>query len=95
MALSLLTSTALGQSLPAIPTDTAGLFDTETLTIRINQPPTQPTVSITPDPAVTTDTLTCTPSGSTDPDGQSIGYGIVWALNGTPTSYVSSSLSSE
>ena len=74
-------------------TDTAGLFDTETLTIRINQAPTQPSVSIVPNPASTTDGLVCTASGSTDPDGQSITYSFLWSLNGVPTSYNSANLS--
>ena len=75
-------------------TDTAGLFDTETLTIRINQAPTQPSVSITPNPATTNDGLVCTPSGSVDPDGQNISYSTVWSLNGVPTSYTSANLTS-
>ena len=75
-------------------TDTACLFDTETLSIRINQAPSQPSVSITPNPAYSSNTLTCTPSGSVDPDGQTISYSYLWSLNGVPTSYTGSSLSS-
>ena len=40
-------------------------------------------VSLTPDPAGESDTLSCTPSGGTDGDGDTISYSYAWDVSGT------------
>ncbi len=49
-----------------------------------NDPPVRGSVSISPDPAYTNDTLTATPSGFTDPDGDPLTYHYAWTVNGNP-----------
>ena len=63
-------------------TDTDGLSTVDTLHLDVNAVPTAPTVTLDPDPAITTDTLTATASGSADPDGGSITYGYTWYVDG-------------
>ena len=50
--------------------------------IVVNGLPTQPSLSLSPIPAYTTDDLVATASGSTDPDGQPVTYTYEWFLNG-------------
>lgn len=57
-----------------------------------NSLPTAPTVSISPTPATTSDTLTCTATGSVDPDGNTVSYSYIWYKNGVQTSYVTSTV---
>ena len=52
--------------------------DTVTVTVEANQPPTQPTVSISPAAPVTTDDLVCTSSDSTDANGDTVTYSYEW-----------------
>jgi hypothetical protein len=47
-----------------------------------NHAPTAPTVTLTPDPAETTDDLVAMASGSTDVDGDTVTYTYTWAVDG-------------
>jgi hypothetical protein len=47
-----------------------------------NTPPTLAGVTLTPDPARRGDTLTCTPAGAADADGDSITYTYAWTVDG-------------
>ena len=47
-----------------------------------NSAPSITGVSLSPDPAGESDTLSCTPSGGTDPDGDSISYDYSWDVSG-------------
>jgi len=71
-------------------TDTDGLSTIDILNLDVNAVPTAPTVVIDPDPAITTDILTATASGSVDPDGSAVSYAYTWyvdgALSGVSTS---------
>ncbi|MFO7946329.1 MAG: FlgD immunoglobulin-like domain containing protein [Armatimonadota bacterium] len=49
----------------------------------VNAPPTEPTVTISPDNPATDDDLTASASGSTDPDGDPITYSYTWYRDGT------------
>jgi len=65
-------------------TDSDGLYSVATLSLVVNALPTAPTVSITPDPAITSDGLTATATGSVDPDGSGpVTYRYAWYENGT------------
>ncbi len=66
-------------------TDTDGLYTVDTFNLNVNAVPTAPSVVITPDPAVTTDSLTATASGSIDPDGGTVTYGYTWYIDGALT----------
>jgi len=44
----------------------------------IDDPPTQPEVQITPDPATTDEDLSAVPSGSVDPEGETVAYSYLW-----------------
>ena len=57
-----------------------------------NRPPVAPTVSVSPDPAYTGDSFTCSASGASDPDGDSLTTSHSWDINGV-TVGSSSSLS--
>ena len=62
--------------------DTTGLTGSDTITIRVNTPPTAPIVTLGPDPIYGDGTLTATASGSTDADGDPITYAYEWYENG-------------
>ena len=65
-------------------TDTDGFDSDEEVTITINALPTQPTVSISPDPAGTSDQLTANVSGSYDPDASGdVDFSFDWLQDGT------------
>ena len=68
-------------------TDTSGLVTTSSLLLRVNNPPTQPSISISPSTADAQDDLLLTYGGSTDADGDSITYSIEWKKDGVLTSY--------
>ena len=68
-------------------TDSDGLTADDIRSFRVDTPPTSPTVSISPDPAYTSDTLTGSATGSTDADGDPITYTYAWYQNGVLTSY--------
>ena len=55
-------------------TDSAGLQATAIETFVVNGVPSEPAVIVSPDPALTTDTLTAPASGSIDADGDPVNY---------------------
>ncbi len=63
-------------------TDTDGLYAVSTFGLTVNGLPTLPDLVLAPDPAVTTDALTATASGSVDPDGGTVSYSFAWLENG-------------
>ena len=70
-----------------------GASSSATLTIS-NTPPVLSTVTLTPDPADTSDSFTCTPGSSSDADGETVSYTYTWTVDGTTVSETSSTLSS-
>jgi len=61
-----------------------------------NQAPVAGTVNITPDPVYAgTQTFTATPSGFTDPDGDTLTYHYAWTLNGSAVGADSATLASQ
>ena len=70
-----------------VATDTMGLTDSTAFSLRVNTPPTAPSVVILPDPATTTDALVAAASNSTDVDGDTISYAYSWTQNGNSTSF--------
>ena len=75
-------------------TDTSGLTDSVSLSLDINTPPTAPTVTISPNPAYTTNTIQVSVGGSSDADGDPVTYSYAWTQNGLVTSYSSTSVPS-
>jgi hypothetical protein len=75
-------------------TDTTGLYAEALTQIVINGLPTQPTVTITPNPAYSSDSLVANATGSTDPEGSAVTYDYEWLLNGSSSGYTGSSLAS-
>lgn len=75
-------------------TDTSGLTDSSSLSLQINTPPSAPTVTISPNPVYTTQTIQASASGSIDLDGDPVGYSYSWTQDGLSTSYVTSSVPS-
>lgn len=68
-------------------TDPDGFVGTDAIALTINQAPTAPTVRIDPDPAITTDDLVATVTGSVDPDGVgTLAYIHAWTQDGVPWS---------
>jgi hypothetical protein len=64
-------------------TDPDGLTGSDSISLTINQPPTAPTVRIDPDPAITSDDLVATATGSVDPDGVgTLAYTYAWTRDG-------------
>ena len=63
-------------------TDPTGLTASDTVTLRVNTPPTAPAVSLSPDPVFATDSLIALASGSVDADNHSITYVYQWYENG-------------
>lgn len=75
-------------------TDPSGLSADDVVSLRVNTPPTTPTVSITPASATSSDTLSGSAIGSIDADGQSVTYTYEWFENGVLTSYTSTMIPS-
>ncbi len=65
-------------------TDTDGFYAQQDLALRVNGLPGAPAVSLSPDPARTTDDLTVSvDSDSVDPEGDTVTYSYAWTVNGT------------
>ena len=75
-------------------TDDDGLVGDASIVLTVNWLPTEPSVSIAPDPAYTTNAITATAYGSTDVDGQSVSYTYAWSKDGVLTSYTGQSVPS-
>lgn len=73
-------------------TDSIGLYAQAIVSITVNGLPTEPTVTISPDPAGTNDSLTANATGSTDPEGSAITTSYEWLLNGASSGYTGSNL---
>jgi hypothetical protein len=73
--------------------DPDGLAAADSVSIWVDQPPTAPTVTVSPDPATTLQDLVAVASGSVDPDGGSVSYRYAWFEDGALLpSYTSSTL---
>lgn len=70
----------------------AGESDTASVTVG-NAAPVMSSVTLAPDPADVSDTISCTPAAS-DNDGDSISYTYAWSINGSTISTTNSSISS-
>lgn len=79
-------------SISATATDSTGLSDISSLSILVNDPPTAPTLTVTPSVAYTNDDIVAVASGSTDSEGHTVSYAYEWFQNNTLTSYTSSTL---
>ena len=73
-------------------TDTDGLYAVERVNLSVNGLPTAPTVTISPDPALTDDDLTASASDSTDPEGSTVTYSYAWYEAGTLSTASTSSV---
>ena len=67
-------------------TDSDGFYGTERVDITVNGLPSQPSVTLSPDPAVTGDDLLASASGSTDPEGETVTYTYAWYQDGALSS---------
>src|SRR6056300_415964 len=74
--------------------DTTGLVADDLITFRVNTPPTAPSVILSPDPILSTQTLNAAASGSTDADGHSVTYSYQWYENGVLSTNVGTSVPS-
>ena len=81
------TNFSKGQSVvcDATPTDgtSSGTAVTSNTVTVLNSAPTLTSVSISPSSPTASSTLTCTPSGGADADGDTISYTYAWTVNGT------------
>ncbi|MAA80605.1 MAG: hypothetical protein CL916_15220, partial [Deltaproteobacteria bacterium] len=75
-------------------TDTSGLSTTSSLFLRINNPPTQPSISISPSSADAQDDLLLIYGASSDADGDPITYSIEWLKDGVLTSHTGDTIPS-
>ena len=75
-------------------TDSNGLYAEALTNFTVNGVPTQPTVTISPDPASSSDVLTAVATGSTDPEGSAVTYAYEWLLNGSSSGFTYMSTSS-
>ena len=62
--------------------DDLGATCSSSLSVIINTPPSTPVLSVSPNPANTTDTLLVTASGAQDAEGNPVSYTYDWTLNG-------------
>ena len=70
-------------------TDAQAAWDSDEISftvIAVNEPPTTPSVNITPSSPDTNSDLTCNASGSADPEGMPVTYIYTWYRNGTALS---------
>ena len=72
------------------------MTDSDQINFTINGLPTQPVISITPDPADTNDALTVSiVTPSTDPEGNTVNYSYEWLMGGAvQAAYTSSTVPS-
>ena len=75
-------------------TDSDGLFSEAAVSISINGLPSSPTVTISPDPATTSDDLLAYATGAIDPEGSSVTYSYEWFVDGATTGMTTPTLSS-
>ena len=75
-------------------TDSTGLYAEALTQLTINGLPSQPTLSLSPNPAFTSDALVANASGSVDPEGSPITYTYDWLRNGASTGLTGSTLAS-
>ncbi len=74
-------------------TDSDGLYAVARRSLTINALPTAPTVSLSPDPAVTTDALVASATGSMDPDASgTVTYTYSWTEDGVALATTSATL---
>lgn len=73
-------------------TDSDGLTAIIAQSLRVNTPPSAPTLNIAPDPAFSTDDLIVTANGATDADGDAITYTYEWYTDGTLTGYTTNTI---
>lgn len=67
-------------------TDRGGLQASEAIPLVMDEAPSAPTVSVSPDPARTTDELVVSiDADSVDPEGDPVTYAWSWAVDGAPT----------
>jgi hypothetical protein len=91
------TATARGErwAVTVTPDDGWGAGDVGTASVTIqNTAPTLTSVSLTPTAPSEADTLTCTPSGAADVDGDSVSYEYAWTVNGVLIATTTSTLGS-
>ena len=78
----------------AIVTDTSGDMISSSSAVTLgNREPSAPTVELSPNPAYIDSILTCTPTGSSDADGDSVSYTYAWMVNGNSLSDTGNTLS--
>ena len=93
LGLSVDTLTAGVHELEVTVTDTDGLYAVDRRSLTINALPTVPIITLSPDPAVTTDDLVVTAIDSTDPDASgSVTYAYAWTEDGAALTEMSSTL---
>jgi len=69
------------------PSDGMGTGASATASITVsNTPPVLASATLSPDPATTTDDLTCTPGSTSDDDGDSVSTTFTWTVDGVTTS---------
>lgn len=81
-------------TITVIATDPDGFSSQSSLEVLINGIPSQPSITISPDPAYSSDDLIAIASGSADPEGENITYSYDWLLNGTSSGYTGDTLPS-
>ena len=81
-------------SISVTATDSTGLSDISSLSILVNDPPSAPTLTVTPSVAYTNDDIVAVASGSTDSEGHTISFSYEWFQDNVLTSYTSSTLPS-
>lgn len=74
-------------------TDTDGLTADAVVGFRVNTPPDTPQISIDPQVAYTTDTLSVSLNQTGDQDGDTVTHSYLWYKNGVATNQITSSIS--
>ena len=67
-------------------TDTDGLYATDSIDLTLNGVPSAPTLSLSPDPAFTDDSLVVSATDSIDPEGDTVEYMYEWQVDGVVSS---------